>query len=53
VMIAADLPWLGIPQAVIVLVASIWFAAVGFGVLGAPLEAKTAAIGERADISAH
>jgi hypothetical protein len=53
VMIGADLPWLGIPQAVIVLVASIWFAAVGFGVLGAPLEAKTAAIGERADISAH
>jgi hypothetical protein len=42
VMVAVDLPWLGIPQAVIVLVASIWFAAVGFGVLGPPLEAKTA-----------
>ncbi|GAA3608434.1 hypothetical protein GCM10022236_07730 [Microlunatus ginsengisoli] len=41
VMIAAGLPWLGIPQAVIVAVASIWFAAVGFGVLGPPLEAKT------------
>jgi hypothetical protein len=43
-LIAAGLPWLGIPQAIMVLVASIWFAAVGFGVLGPPWEAK---IGEQ------
>jgi Protein of unknown function (DUF998) len=37
VMIATSVPPLGYPQLVIVLVASIWFAAVGFGVLGAPI----------------
>ena len=34
VMIAADLPGLGYPQAVMVVVASLWFAAVGFRLVG-------------------
>ena len=53
VMIAAELPWLGIPQAVIVAVASVWFAAVGFGVLGPPLEAKVPGAGDRVDLDAR
>ena len=52
IMIAADLSWLGIPQAVIVAIASIWFAAVGFGVLGPPLEAKSPGPGRPVDIDA-
>ena len=45
IMVALELPWLGVPQAIMVLIASVWFAAVGFGVLGVPLEAKTEAAG--------
>ena len=34
VMIAADVPGLGYPQAAMVVVASLWFAAIGFGLVG-------------------
>src|SRR4051794_766553 len=36
IMIDAKVPLLGFPQMIMVLVASLWFAAVGFGVLGPP-----------------